>query len=280
MLLWGGNAVVTKASAGVIGAAEVAFWRWFIATLLLAPFVAPALLQHWAEVRGILGRQIVLGLLGSALFPTLMYVAAAHTSAINMGVIQALMPVMALGLAMVLFGQRFLPVVWLGALVSLVGVAVVVTGGNPFRLSKHGLNPGDATMLAATACFALYTTLMRKWRSAVPETVCLFLQALVASVVLVVPCLLAPGHGIDQRNLPIVLYAAGLASIAAPLLWMAGVARIGPARAANFFNGVPIVAATLAVLFLGERMTAAMLPGAALVIGGVMLAEHFTAPRD
>lgn len=279
VLLWGGNAVVTKASAGLIGAAEIAFWRWFLATLLLAPFAFPSLLRQWDDVRRNLGRQAVIGLLGSALFPTLMYLAAAHTTAINMGVIQALMPVMALGLAMALFGQRFSPVVWLGALVSLLGVGIVVTGGDPLRLARHGLNPGDAIMLAATACFALYTTLVRKWRSPLPQVATLFLQALVASLALVLPCLLAPRHGIDARNLPIVLYAAGLASIAAPLLWMGGVERIGPARAANFFNGIPIVAATLAVAFLGERMTAAMLPGAALVIGGVMLAERFAAPR-
>lgn len=277
VLLWGGNAVVTKASAGVIGAAEIAFWRWLIAALLLLPFALPTLKAQWAEVRESIGRQAVLGLLGSALFPTLMYLAAAHTSAINMGVIQALMPIMALGLAMVLFRQTFSPVVWIGALVSLLGVAVVVTQGNPARLIAQGINPGDAIMLAATACFALYSTLVRKWRNALPQVTCLFLQATSASIVLAAPFALSYRTGVNAANLPIVLYAAVLASIAAPLLWMGGIVRIGPARAANFFNGLPVVAAALAVLFLGERVTLAMLPGALLVIGGVMLAERYAA---
>ncbi|MBB4613988.1 DMT family transporter [Novosphingobium taihuense] len=277
VLLWGGNAVVTKASAGVIGAAEIAFWRWLIAALVLLPFALPTLKAQWAEVRESVGRQAVLGLLGSALFPTLMYLAAAHTSAINMGVIQALMPIMALGLAMVLFRQTFSPVVWIGALVSLLGVAVVVTQGNPARLIAQGINPGDAFMLAATACFALYSTLVRKWRNALPQVTCLLLQATSASIVLAVPFALSHRTGVNAANLPIVLYAAVLASIAAPLLWMGGIVRIGPARAANFFNGLPVVAAALAVLFLGERVTLAMLPGALLVIGGVMLAERYAA---
>ncbi|NLR70482.1 DMT family transporter [Novosphingobium sp. ERN07] len=277
VLLWGGNAVVTKASAGVIGAAEIAFWRWLIAALVLLPFALPTLKAQWAEVRESVGRQAVLGLLGSALFPTLMYLAAAHTSAINMGVIQALMPVMALGLAMVLFRQTFSPVVWIGALVSLLGVAVVVTQGNPARLIAQGINPGDAIMLAATACFALYSTLVRKWRNALPQVTCLFLQATSASIVLAAPFALSHRTGVNVANLPIVLYAAVLASIAAPLLWMGGIVRIGPARAANFFNCLPVVAAALAVVFLGERVTPAMLPGALLVIGGVMLAERYAA---
>lgn len=277
VLLWGGNAVVTKASAGVIGAAEIAFWRWLIAAALLLPFAINPLHKQWSDVRRNLGKQTILGLLGSALFPTLMYLAANHTSAINMGVIQALMPVMALGLAMTLFGQRFSVVVWAGALLSLLGVAIVVTGGSPERLLAHGLNPGDAIMLAATACFALYSTLVRKWRNNLPQTTNLFLQAASASAVLVVPFVLTARVGINVGNIAIVLYAAALASIAAPLLWMAGIARIGPARAANFFNGLPVVAAVFAVIFLGERVTLAMLPGAVLVIGGVMLAERYAA---
>lgn len=275
VLLWGGNAVVTKASAGVIGAAEIAFLRWLVAAMLLLPLALPTLRTQWAEVRANLAKQAMLGLLGSALFPTLMYLAAAHTSAINMGVIQALMPVMALGLAMALFGQRFSPVVWIGALTSLLGVAVVVTQGDPARLIAQGINPGDAIMLAATGCFALYSTLVRKWRSDLPEVASLFLQALSAAIVLAVPFATSPRTGINAANLPILLYAAVLASIAAPLLWMGGIVRIGPARAANFFNGLPVIAAVFAVIFLGERITPAMFPGAVLVIGGVMLAERF-----
>lgn len=275
VLLWGGNAVVTKASAGVIGAAEIAFLRWLVAALVLLPFALPALKAQWTEVRANLTRQAVLGLLGSALFPTLMYLAASHTTAINMGVIQALMPVIALGLAMALFGQSFSPIVWLGALISLLGVAVVVTQGNPARLIAHGINPGDAIMLAATACFALYSTLVRKWRSDLAQVVSLFLQAASASIVLAVPFALSHRTGINAANLPIMLYAAVFASIAAPLLWMGGIVRIGPARAANFFNGLPVVAAVFAVMFLGERVTPAMVPGALLVIGGVMLAERY-----
>jgi len=277
VLLWGGNAVVTKASAQVIGPAEIAFWRWLIAAALLLPFAIGPSRSQWGEVRRNLGKQAILGLLGSALFPTLMYLAASYTSAINMGVIQSLMPVMALGLAMALFGQRFSAVVWAGALLSLLGVAIVVTGGSPGRLLARGLNPGDAIMLAATACFALYSTLVRKWRSNLPQMTNLFLQAASASAVLFVPFALTARVGIRADNIAIVLYAAVLASIVAPLLWMAGIARIGPARAANFFNGLPVVAAVLAVLFLGERVTLAMLPGAVLVIGGVMLAERYAA---
>jgi len=277
VMLWGGNAVVTKASAGVIGAAEIAFWRWLVAALVLLPFALPSLKAQWAEVRANLGRQATLGLLGSALFPTLMYLAAAHTSAINMGVIQALMPVMALVLAMALFGQKFSPVVWMGALISLLGVAVVVTQGSPARLIAQGINPGDAIMLAATACFAFYTTLVSKWRSKLPQTTSLFMQAVSASLALSVPFAFSRRVGIDAASMPIVLYAAVLASIAAPLLWMRGIARIGPARAANFFNGLPVVAAVFAVIFLGERVTLAMLPGGLLVIGGVMLAERYAA---
>ena len=43
-----------------------------------------------------------------------------------------------------------------------------------------------------------------------------------------------------------------MASIAAPLLWMMSVARIGPGRSSMFFNLVPIFTAVIAFMALGE----------------------------
>ena len=68
---------------------------------------------------------------------------------------------------------------------------------------------------------------------------------------------------------PFELYAGVLASLVAPLVWIHGVGKLGPARMSLFFNMVPIVTAGLATVILSEHLTLYHLAGGALTLGGV-----------
>lgn len=277
-VIWGGNAVVTKASAGVIGPAEITFWRWLAALAIMAPFVLPALLRgrrlRWRHV----WRLWVMGALGGGLFSILTYFAALHTSALNIGLIQGLMPLLALMLAIAVLGQRLTAGAVLGGAVGLAGVAILVSGGQPARLLAQAPNPGDVLMIAAVLCYAAYSVLLKRWPVPVTPFQSLFVQN-TASVAVMLPFwLVLPRHGLDAGNIGLVLYAGILASIVAPLCWMLGVAAIGPARASMFVNLVPVVAAALAVLLLGEVLTPPLLIGGALTVAGVVLAERWQVP--
>ena len=64
----------------------------------------------------------------------------------------------------------------------------------------------------------------------------------------------------------------GLLGTAIAYIWFFdGVKAIGPARSAVFINLVPVVAITLGVLLLGERLDVSMVAGAALVVSGVWI---------
>jgi drug/metabolite transporter (DMT)-like permease len=62
-----------------------------------------------------------------------------------------------------------------------------------------------------------------------------------------------------------------LALCAAYLIWYAAVQQIGPARTSVYSNVVPIVAMTVAAVWLGEAITATKAIGAAAVLSGVFL---------
>lgn len=277
-VIWGGNAVVTKAAAGVIGPAEIGFWRWVFAVVLMAPFVARGLVANRAVLARHWWRLGVLGLVGGAGFSTLAYVAGSHTTALNIGIIQALMPLMSLGLAIILLGGRLTAGAVTGGVVSLIGVAAVITHGRPMLLFSQPPNPGDALMLLAVIGYAVYSVLLKHWQIGLPALQSLFVQNIAATLVLMPLWLVMPRHGLDAGNIGLVLYAAGLASIIAPLAWMSGIARIGPARAAMFFNLIPVVTAILAITLLGEHLDTALVIGGALTVGGVVLAERWKTP--
>jgi drug/metabolite transporter (DMT)-like permease len=272
-LLWGINTLVSKLAAGVIAPAEIAFIRWLLAALLLLPFALRPLLRHRVLVARNWHRLAVLGALGGVVYQSLAYTAASYTSAINMGVLQALVPLLTILLSAMVFRSVPSATTVGGAMVSLLGVLIVISGGHLAPLLAHGLNRGDAMMLAGCCSMAIYNTLLKRWEFDLPLLVCMWVQAVAASVMLLPFYLLTDKHALTPVSGGLILYAALGASIAAPLSWMAGSRRLGPARVSLFFNLVPLVTAVLAVLLLSEPFSRALLLGGALTLAGVVIVE-------
>ncbi|EKT4522488.1 DMT family transporter [Pseudomonas putida] len=278
ILIWAGNTVVTKMSAGAIHPAEIGFYRWLLAGLLFTPFLLPQVWRNRASIAPHLGKVFVLGVLGMAMYQSLAYFAAGITSATNMGIILSLMPLISLALAIAWLGQRLTFGALFGALVSFVGVLEVVSAGQPAMLLQQGLNGGDLMMLVATFAYALYSFLLKKWQLRVPAMQLLYLQVLVAIIVLLPLFVLSPKTGLNAHNIGLVLYACILASMVAPRVWMQAVHRLGPSRTTLFFNLLPVVTALIAAVVLDERLASYHLYGGLLTLLGVLLAERWTTP--
>lgn len=106
----------------------------------------------------------------------------------------------------------------------------------------------------------------------------LYLQVLMAIVVLLPLFLLSDKTGLNSRNIGLVLYACVLASMIAPLVWMKAVHRPGPSRTTLFFNLLPLVTALIAAVVLDEQLARYHLVGGLLTTAGVILAERWTTP--
>lgn len=279
VVIWSGNTVVSKMAAGSIAPAEISFYRWLLAALLFTPLALRPVLRNRAAIRPHLGRIAVLGLLGMVIYQSLAYYAAYMTTATHMGIIGALTPMMVLGLSIVLLGQRLTAGAVTGSLLSIAGVLVVVSSGDPRTLVHTGANLGDALMLVAMFAYAVYVILLKRWvMKDVPPLQLLYLQ-IVAAVIMLLPLyLMTPKTGLTAANLPLVGYAGLMASMVATLMWMHTVARIGPSRATMFLNLMPLFTAAIAAVAIGETLAAYHAVGGVLTVAGVLLAELWKAP--
>lgn len=131
-------------------------------------------------------------------------------------------------------------------------------------------------MLVATLAYAVYSTLLKKWQLRLPPLLLLYLQVLVAVLVLLPLFLASPKAGLTAQNIPLVLYACLLASVLAPLAWMQAVVRLGPSRTTLFFNLLPLITALIAAVVLHEQLAWFHLVGGVLTLGGVLLSERWT----
>ncbi|MDY7567815.1 DMT family transporter [Pseudomonas sp. RTC3] len=278
ILIWAGNTVVNKLAVGVIFPAEIGFYRWVLAGILFTPFMLKPVLSNWTMIKPNLGKVFILGVLGMAVYQSLAYFAATLTSATNMGIILSLMPMMALTLSITSLGNRLTAGALVGAVLSFGGVLVVISAGNLSTLIEQGVNMGDAMMLVATLAYAVYSTLLKKWQLRMPPLQLLYLQVLVAIIVLLPLFILSPKAGLSPSNIPLILYACIPTSMLAPLMWMHAISRLGPSRTTLFFNLLPIITALIAAAVLGERLALYHLLGGALTLGGVVLAERWKTP--
>jgi drug/metabolite transporter (DMT)-like permease len=84
----------------------------------------------------------------------------------------------------------------------------------------------------------------------------------------------APAPSPDTVGLLTIVYLGLFPSIGAYACWNFGVSRAGAARATLFQYLIPVFAAVLAVLLLGEEVRLFHVAGAVLIIGGLLLATR------
>lgn len=276
-MAWGANAVAGKLAVGHISPLLLTHLRWGLAVLVALPFAWPHLRRDAPVIRHHAALLAAYGGVGFACFNAALYSALNHTSTINVVIEQAAMPGVIFALNFLVLRQRTRGAQLVGFVMTVAGVAVTVSGGEPARLLALDLNRGDALMLAAILCYGGYTAALRMkptmhWLS--------FITVLCAAAWLVsMPFAaweLSGPRGIwpDLQGWAVVAFAASVPGLVAQSCFIRGTEMIGSNRAGIFINLVPIFGALFSMLFVGEVLHGYHVVALALVLGGIGLAER------
>ena len=274
-LFWGGNFVLGRAIHTEIGPVSLAFWRWTVAALVLAPFTAGAawryravLIRHWALVLGLAATGIVA-------FHICIYSALRTTSAISVALIQAIVPLVIPVVVYAMFREPVTPRQGAGIALSLAGATTIVLRGDLGALASVDFTPGDLWALAAVPAWSVYTALLHRAPAGLPPLV------LILAIAVVGTAILAPlyvweraatgGFAVTPDTVLGIGYVAVFASVLAYIGWNRGVNAVGPTRAGLFVHLMPVFTAGLAIAFLGERLHAFHVAGVVLIAAGIAL---------
>ena len=146
-LMWGGNAVAGRLATLDWQPFTLTSARWLCAVIYLLPFAIGPLKRDWPIVKSNLWLLFLLGGVGMAMFNLFMYWALSYTTAINVSIEQASMPMLIMLANFIFLSQRVRWLQIVGLLLTLFGVLVTATAGEPGRFLSEGLNRGDAIML-------------------------------------------------------------------------------------------------------------------------------------
>ncbi|MCB5204178.1 DMT family transporter [Neorhizobium sp. T786] len=275
-LSWGGNAVAGKLAVGHISPMMLTFSRWAIAVAIIFAISAPQLKKDWPVVRKRLPILIFYGIVGYTTFNAVLYTALNYTTAINVAIEQAGIPMLIFIINFILFRTRVSIAQIIGFSLTLVGVALTAAHGDLASLLDLTVNFGDALMLIAVVAYAVYTVSLR-WKPAIDWRTLMAVPAFFA-LLTTVPLVLweqASDQIIwpDAQGWAIVLYTAVFASLLAQVLYIKGVEGIGPNRASLFINLIPVFGTLLSVAIIGEDLQLFHVAALVLALGGIAIAE-------
>jgi drug/metabolite transporter (DMT)-like permease len=223
-------------------------------------------------------RGIVLGTLAMS-FPMILMTLALEDLPVSLaGFLIALIPLSTIAAAHFLVdGERFRIRVLPGLLIALVGCGLLVGVGGGNIEGVGNLWRGVSLISGGVVLAGIGGALTRRFAMEVSSDQLVLPQFVVNTIVVVgVAPLLFPFDLATVDSLSWVwLIVLGAVGTTLPFAaFLVGAAMNPASRLALTGYSVPVVAVALAVIFLGERLTAAIVAGAVLIVVGVIMSER------
>jgi drug/metabolite transporter (DMT)-like permease len=278
-VLWAVSFVATKVALEVAPPLVVVSLRLLVSAACFLPWI---LKPGGAEIGGPRGllRLFGLSLFGAGLHYGLQTIGLQYTTASNASLYAVTAPITILLLSALFLGEHVTIRKALGVGLALAGVLVVMGPETLMSLDLDAHVKGDLLVLVSIVMWGLFTVLGKK---ATDE-----LGALkVTSWVTVIGALwMAPVGAYEMRatgfSLSSMTLDAWLAigflgvgcSFLAVLLYFVALRKTESQKVGVYLYTIPPMTAVVAVLYLGETLSANLVLGAVLVIAGVALTER------
>lgn len=280
ILFWAGNVVVSKMASHNISPVAITFYRLVLALVVMSTFVLIPVWKNRHTIK-LYWKQLALGgFLSVSLFQFLSYQAAATTTATNMAIVTALIPLLTMILCSLILKDKISYGMLFGGALSFYGILYLLSHGSILNIWDQGVHLGDGLMLVAAFGYALYGVLLKHWKMPIPAWQSNFVQSSFA-ILYVLPFFIflpAADMQLNQTTIPLILYASIFSSILLSYLWIEGVRHLGPNRNSIFMNLLPLFTALIAVVLLGEHLQAFHYLGGGLTLIGILIAQTIQKP--
>lgn len=269
----GMNTAVTRYAIGATDPITLAALRFGLGFILLMP-IALAFQSRWPQRRDWIG-VACLGILFFGIFMALFNLSLRYTTAARGALALSTLPLMTMVAGAALRIEPLTQRKTSGVLVAMAGVALALATG--LADAPAGAWRGDAIMMVAALCYALYNVWSRPFiaRSDSLAFVAVGMGAGSGCLALLAwssgGFAAAGAFGLAQWTAVVylVVIGAGLTFF----LWVFALARTTPTRVANAITLNPVTASIVAAILLGEPIGLNLVVGVAAVFAGIWLAS-------
>jgi drug/metabolite transporter (DMT)-like permease len=279
ILLWSGNYIAAKIVLRQVPAILVIALRAVIAGIVIFPIYWRRLREsgEWPRGRD-LGQLFVLGFCGIAMNQFCFVMGIGKTSVTHSAIIMSTSPVWVLLLATLLGMERVTIAKVSGIAMAICGVLILQS----FR-SQHtdGSGPslaGDLLVLSCAVLLAGMTVFTKRWKPG--EGFSVVAVGYIAAAITFTPVIWWQSRAFPLRSITpamwaCILYMSAICSVVCYLIYNYALRYIAASRVAATQYMQPFLATMLAVIVLGERLTAPILAAGGVIIAGVFVTERF-----
>ena len=278
-LMWAGNAIVGKILVQSSSPVLLNTIRWGVTALILLPFawrVFGSASPLWQSSK----RFALLSLLGVGSYNVLLYLALKSSTPINVTLIGASMPIWAIVIGALFYKEQPTIKQIIGAVISLIGVTVVIVRGELERLIEIEFVAGDLLMVLATILWGAYSWMLSHPKESTERTWpwSYFLLAQVGF-----GFCWSLGFAVTEWQLEysyftwswstvfMIIYVIIGPSLIAYRCWGLGVSGAGATVATFFTNLIPLFTAILSTLLLQKPPELFQGVAFALILAGIYL---------
>jgi drug/metabolite transporter (DMT)-like permease len=274
-VLWSVNMVIASGIKGHIPPIGLAFWRWTIACIVLAPFALKSSIEDWKIIKKNIRYLMLTALLGITIFNTMIYFAGKTTSAVNLSLIAISIPLFIVAISRIAFKEKVSKKKLIGIATIITGVLVLITKGSLQTLLHINFSIGDLLMLVACFFFACYTILVRQKPYDLTPKVFLF-SVFVIGTIFLLPFyiwehLFYKKVIFDTKTILATSYVGIFASLLSYYLWNEAIRLIGTSKTALIYYLIPVFSGILAYFFLGQPIVITQIISMGIIITGLLI---------
>lgn len=278
-LLWAGGFIAAKQIAHQAGPFTIAFLRFFVATFVFAVLVYRK--GQFAKINArLLVYVVCAAFFGQFCYNYFFFAGIQHIDAGRGAAIISTVPIVVLIISYLIFKEKVSASKSLGVLLSLVGAWVVVSKGQITAVMFDVVGRGEMYLIFCVFFAAAFTLISKPILKQLSPMVAMLIISVFGTVFLFIPAV------IETSKIPVqfgsysfllnLLYLSVGPSVIAVTFYYDAIRQVGPARASQYMNLIPVFAVLLAFVFLGEQLTATLFVGGSFVTTGLWLTNITT----
>lgn len=274
--LQGSSFVATKILLSSMSPLWVAAIRFLIAALSLLPLV---IYRHFRTPISLVNtpwvKLFIIGLFQTAGVMAFLNIGLKYTSPSTAAILMASNPLLVVILATFILGERVSIQAILGLIIAFIGVVICIGIGS---INSAGIGMGEVLVIIASSCWAIATTINKKFNLHLDPWIITFWQMLLGSFVLCIVAFFSQ----QPFTLPTTesiwltfLWLAIPASTGAMGLWFAALKIGGAVHTSGFLFLCPLFSAIITYFVLGTLLTQQELMGGILIGTGIYVLSRY-----
>lgn len=221
---------------------------------------------------------LLLGISGGSLYFIVEYFSLKLTSAVNVGLISATVPILSTGISLIFGLVKVNYKYYIGSLIAFIGVAVVIFNGSwSLKISFFG----DCLAIISSLLWAIYTVVLNLLGNRYSEAMITRRLFFYAFITIIGYSLYKVEYSelivLTETSIYIsVLYLAVVASCICMYLWNVSINNIGLIKTNNFLYLLPVFTLLTSLLFAQNEVTIYSIIGTISIISGIYISDKQT----